>query len=68
LVSIDLGDLLRVDPEARWQWAQRPACYRRTMCAARNQQDDPPAPPPPPPADDEKIARLGDRRSRHGSD
>jgi hypothetical protein len=36
---------------------------------AADQQDDPPAPaPPPPPDDDEKIARLGDRRSRHGSD
>jgi predicted component of type VI protein secretion system len=33
---------------------------------AADQQDDPPAPPPP--ADNEKIARLGDRRSRHGSD
>jgi hypothetical protein len=46
------------------------------MCAVRKaggvepageSADDPPAPAPPP-ADDEKIARLGNRRSRHGSD
>jgi hypothetical protein len=29
--------------------------------------DEPPAPAPPP-DDESKIARLGDRRSRHGSD
>jgi hypothetical protein len=29
---------------------------------------DEPTTPAPPPSDDEKIARLGDRRARHGSD
>jgi hypothetical protein len=31
--------------------------------------DEPPTPAPPAPSDDEsKIARLGDRRARHGGD
>jgi HK97 family phage portal protein len=94
---IDLGDLLRADPEARWASWQRarqagvlspndvrreegwPASSDPTADSieppisggkpADATADEPPAPAPPP-ADDggDKIARLGDRRSRHGND
>jgi HK97 family phage portal protein len=97
---IDLGDLLRADPEARWASWQRaraagvlspndvraeegwPASNDPTansieppvsggQPASDGTGDTPSAPPPADsaPVDDaSKIARLGDRRSRHGGD